>query len=146
MAKTESIYNTESAISVNTNVGGRTVLQVAPKIGVGENEINCIKSMFNSPQFRLLWQPTISLGTILKITSPGNRYLRRRQTLYAFYHLSHSHSQNSQDMSPNYAGTIVGVANTIASSAGFASPIVTGYLTDGQVKKKFSVWGTCFEV
>ena len=42
MAKTESIYNTESAISVNTNVGGRTVLQVAPKIGVGENEINCI--------------------------------------------------------------------------------------------------------
>ena len=40
-------------------------------------------------------------------------------------------------MSPNYAGTIVGVANTIASSAGFASPIVTGYLTDGQVKKKF---------
>ena len=43
------------------------------------------------------------------------------------------HGINPQDMSPNYAGTIVGIANTVASCAGFASPIVTGYLTDGQV-------------
>ena len=29
----------------------------------------------------------------------------------------------------------MGIANTIASCAGFASPVVTGYLTDGQVNR-----------
>ena len=41
--------------------------------------------------------------------------------------------KSPQDMSPNYAGTILGISNTIASSAGFVSPIVTGYITEGQV-------------
>ena len=43
------------------------------------------------------------------------------------------HAVTPQDMSPNYAGSIVGIANTISSSAGFLSPIATGYLTYGQV-------------
>jgi MFS family permease len=33
------------------------------------------------------------------------------------------------DMSPNYAGTILGIANTAGSATGFISPIVTGALT-----------------
>ena len=33
----------------------------------------------------------------------------------------------------------MGIANTIASCAGFASPVVTGYLTDGQVKQGWSM-------
>ncbi|XP_030746865.1 sialin-like [Sitophilus oryzae] len=36
---------------------------------------------------------------------------------------------NAQDLAPNFAGTIYGIANCIGSTTGFISPMVVGYLT-----------------
>ena len=49
-------------------------------------------------------------------------------------------------MSPNYAGTIMGMANTVAGCAGFVSPIVTGYITHGQVSCLFTLHQKSFIV
>lgn len=39
---------------------------------------------------------------------------------------------NSSDISPNYAGTLFGIANAIANCSGFIAPYVTGeHTTDG---------------
>ena len=43
---------------------------------------------------------------------------------------------NFYDMSPNYAGSILGISNTGGSAMGFISPIVTGALTDDKVRVK----------
>ncbi|CAH1118746.1 unnamed protein product [Phaedon cochleariae] len=37
--------------------------------------------------------------------------------------------QNAQDLAPNFAGTIYGIANCIGSTTGFISPTIVGYLT-----------------
>ncbi|XP_047521898.1 sialin-like isoform X1 [Pieris napi] len=37
--------------------------------------------------------------------------------------------QNHQDLAPNYAGTLYGIANAIGSTAGFFTPMITAYFT-----------------
>ncbi|KAJ2945607.1 hypothetical protein O0L34_g431 [Tuta absoluta] len=37
--------------------------------------------------------------------------------------------QNHQDLAPNYAGTLYGVANFVGSTAGFFTPMITAYFT-----------------
>lgn len=50
--------------------------------------------------------------------------------------------QNHQDLSPNYAGTLYGIANSIGSSAGFFTPMITAYFTrDGS---SFKEWRPVF--
>ena len=36
---------------------------------------------------------------------------------------------NGTDIAPNYAGTLMGLSNTIGNAAGFIAPIVTGAIT-----------------
>jgi hypothetical protein len=40
---------------------------------------------------------------------------------------------NHVDLGHNYAGTLSGIIYTFANSAGIVSPLVTGFLTQGQV-------------
>ncbi|CAG4956010.1 unnamed protein product [Parnassius apollo] len=37
--------------------------------------------------------------------------------------------QNHQDLAPNYAGTLYGIANFVGSTAGFITPMITAYFT-----------------
>lgn len=37
--------------------------------------------------------------------------------------------QNSQDLSPNYAGTLYGIVNCLGGTTGFITPMLTGYIT-----------------
>lgn len=41
--------------------------------------------------------------------------------------------QNHQDLAPNYAGTLYGIANCIGSTAGFFTPMITAYFTKDAV-------------
>lgn len=41
--------------------------------------------------------------------------------------------QNSQDLAPNYAGSLYGIINFFATTSGFISPAVVGYFTAEQV-------------
>ena len=46
------------------------------------------------------------------------------------------------DMSPNYAGTLVGISNTFGSIPGFLAPLVVGALTEGH--ETLDRWRWCF--
>ena len=46
------------------------------------------------------------------------------------------------DMSPNYAGTLVGISNTFGSMPGFLAPLVVGALTEGH--ETLDRWRWCF--
>lgn len=53
--------------------------------------------------------------------------------------------QNSQDLAPNYAGSLYGIINFCATTSGFISPAVVGYFTAEQVsffqfQKSFHMW------
>lgn len=37
--------------------------------------------------------------------------------------------QNHQDLAPNYAGTLYGIANFVGSTSGFFTPMITAYFT-----------------
>ena len=41
------------------------------------------------------------------------------------------------DLAPNYAGTMMGITNTIGNFAGFVAPYITGLIIDGQVRNLF---------
>lgn len=41
--------------------------------------------------------------------------------------------QNSQDLAPNYAGTLYGVINFIGTTTGFLTPMVVGHFTAERV-------------
>ena len=41
------------------------------------------------------------------------------------------------DLAPNYAGTMMGITNTIGNFAGFVAPYITGLIINGQVKSYF---------
>lgn len=43
--------------------------------------------------------------------------------------------QNSQDLAPNYAGTIYGIINCIGGTTGFITPMITGVITEEHVSK-----------
>lgn len=45
--------------------------------------------------------------------------------------------QNSQDLAPNFAATLYGIANCIGSTTGFISPLIVGYLTTKKVSVEF---------
>ena len=40
------------------------------------------------------------------------------------------------DLAPNYAGTMMGITNTMGTIAGFIAPYVTGSIIDGNVSRK----------
>ncbi|XP_069945366.1 putative inorganic phosphate cotransporter [Cherax quadricarinatus] len=56
--------------------------------------------------------------------------------VYSGYMSSH------QDLSPNLAGSLLGLTNTVATIPGFVSPVVTGSITDGN--ETVSAWRTVF--
>lgn len=41
---------------------------------------------------------------------------------------------NHQDLAPNFAGTLYGIANGIGNTAGFVTPLVTAYFTKNGVR------------
>lgn len=41
--------------------------------------------------------------------------------------------QNNQDLAPNFAGTLYGIANFIGGTAGFLAPMITGLVTRERV-------------
>lgn len=41
---------------------------------------------------------------------------------------------NHLDLSPNYAGLLMGITNTLASSGGVIAPLFVGLIVDDQVK------------
>ena len=40
---------------------------------------------------------------------------------------------NHMDLSPNYAGTLMGITNTMANIAGFVTPYIVGTIINGNV-------------
>lgn len=42
--------------------------------------------------------------------------------------------QNSQDLAPNFAGTLYSMINFVGTTTGFISPLVVGYFTRENVK------------
>ncbi|XP_023015544.2 sialin [Leptinotarsa decemlineata] len=52
--------------------------------------------------------------------------------------------QNSQDLAPNFAGIIYGIANCIGSTTGFISPAIVGYLTEKH--NGLNEWHTIFYI
>ncbi|XP_026321197.1 uncharacterized transporter slc-17.2-like isoform X3 [Hyposmocoma kahamanoa] len=52
--------------------------------------------------------------------------------------------QNHQDLAPNYAGTLYGIANFVGSTAGFFTPMITAYFTKNG--NSFEQWRPVFFV
>ncbi|XP_026725730.1 sialin-like isoform X2 [Trichoplusia ni] len=52
--------------------------------------------------------------------------------------------QNHQDLAPNYAGTLYGIANCVGSTAGFFTPMITAYFTSSG--NSFESWRPVFFV
>lgn len=46
--------------------------------------------------------------------------------------------QNSQDLAPNYAGTLYGMVNFVGTTSGFISPIIVAHFTQERVMEKTS--------
>lgn len=51
--------------------------------------------------------------------------------------------QNSQDLAPNFAGTLYGIANFVGSTSGFITPMITAYFTKDNVSG-FAEWRYVF--
>lgn len=47
---------------------------------------------------------------------------------------------NAHDLSPNYAGTLFAVMNSVATTAGFLSPLVVAYFTKHNVDMLFVLY------
>lgn len=47
---------------------------------------------------------------------------------------------NHQDLAPNFAGTLYGIANGIGNTAGFVTPLVTAHFTKNGVSKNLNVF------
>jgi MFS transporter, ACS family, solute carrier family 17 (sodium-dependent inorganic phosphate cotransporter), other len=41
--------------------------------------------------------------------------------------------QNSQDLAPNYAGTLYGIINFVGTTSGFISPMIVAHFTENEV-------------
>lgn len=50
---------------------------------------------------------------------------------------------NHQDLAPNYAGTLYGIANGIGNTAGFITPLVTAYFTQNGVRILLLLHNSC---
>lgn len=44
--------------------------------------------------------------------------------------------QNSQDLAPNYAGSLYGIINFLGTTTGFITPMVVGHFTEKVMLKK----------
>lgn len=44
--------------------------------------------------------------------------------------------QNSQDLAPNFAGSIYGIINFVGTSSGFITPLIVAYFTEDGVRLK----------
>jgi MFS transporter, ACS family, solute carrier family 17 (sodium-dependent inorganic phosphate cotransporter), other len=42
--------------------------------------------------------------------------------------------QNSQDLAPNFAGSLYGIINFFGTTSGFISPIIVAHFTEKQVR------------
>ena len=49
---------------------------------------------------------------------------------------------NHLELSPNYAGTVMGISNTLANVAGFVTPYVAGVLVNNN--QTLAAWGKVF--
>ena len=45
-----------------------------------------------------------------------------------------AYTVNMLDIAPQYAGVIMGIVNTIGTSAGFLSPMLVGFITQDKVR------------
>ena len=45
-----------------------------------------------------------------------------------------AYTVNMLDIAPQYAGVVMGIVNTIGTSAGFLSPMLVGFITQHKVK------------
>lgn len=45
--------------------------------------------------------------------------------------------QNSQDLAPNYAGTVYGIINFVGTTTGFITPLLVAYFADQNVSLSF---------
>ena len=52
--------------------------------------------------------------------------------IYSGYQVNH------MDLSPNFAGTLMGITNTVANTAGFLAPMFVGQITNDNVSSLFS--------
>ncbi|XP_072381179.1 sialin-like isoform X2 [Diabrotica undecimpunctata] len=52
--------------------------------------------------------------------------------------------QNSQDLSPNFAGTLYGIINSVGSTTGFINPAIVGYITSQH--NGLDEWHTVFYI
>lgn len=53
-------------------------------------------------------------------------------------------SQNPQDLAPNYAGSVFGLANFFATTSGFISPLVVSYFTREKVSWQAIIGSNCY--
>lgn len=47
--------------------------------------------------------------------------------------------QNSQDLAPNFAGTLYGIINFVGTTSGFISPLIVAHFTEEKVRKLFII-------
>jgi MFS transporter, ACS family, solute carrier family 17 (sodium-dependent inorganic phosphate cotransporter), other len=44
--------------------------------------------------------------------------------------------QNTQDLAPNYAGTLYGIINFVGTTSGFISPMIVAHFTENEVENE----------
>ena len=49
------------------------------------------------------------------------------------------------ELSPNYAGTLMGLTGAVANTAGFISPYIAGIVVDGNVSEFYSFESQVYE-
>ena len=47
--------------------------------------------------------------------------------------------QNSQDLAPNYAGSLYGIINFVGTTSGFISPMIVAHFTAEKVKNLIKI-------
>lgn len=46
-----------------------------------------------------------------------------------------AYTVNMLDIAPRYASVVMGLCNTVGTTAGFISPVVVGFMTEGKVSR-----------
>ena len=49
-----------------------------------------------------------------------------------------AYTVNMLDIAPRYASVVMGLCNTVGTTAGFISPVVVGFMTEGKVSEVVS--------
>ena len=106
--------------------------QIIPAIGlIGLSYVGCDMLMAT------VWL-CICVGANSAVYS-GYQVRRCHQFSNSFIEVKSLHLQqaNHMDLAPNYAGTMMGITNTIGNFAGFVAPYITGLIIDGQVRNLY---------